>query len=170
MLGKLILFLISGFLILGTGCSRTEGGKDITGKEEMQPETENTGDTEQNTTVTENSEEKEQTPAETEPQESPSENGTKDSEAQEVNKEQMKILTQAEGIDDEQAAYIMEKLGTFVPDMQVAASEAYSDDVGKGIQITSEAGEKYNVYMYQSGVIYGIKEVSSGKYLYMVYE
>ena len=31
-------------------------------------------------------------------------------------------------------------------------------------------GEKYNVYMYQSGVIYGIKEVSSGKYLYMVYE
>ena len=62
MLGKLILFLISGFLILGTGCSRTEGGKDITGKEEMQPETENTGDTEQNTTVTENSEEKEQTP------------------------------------------------------------------------------------------------------------
>ena len=54
--------------------------------------------------------------------------------------------------------------------MRVAASEAYSDDVGNGIQIVSETGEKYNVYMYQSEVIYGIKEVSSGKYLYMVYE
>ena len=142
MVSKSLLFLVLGMLAFGTSCGQATAAPDAVPVQEN-PEIQ---------------------------EESLNESESEEPEEQTVDKEQMEILTQVEGIDTSQAEYILEKLTEAIPGIRVASAEKISDDVGNGIQVADSEGKEYKIYMYQSGVIYGIKEVSTGDYLYMVYE
>ena len=142
MVSKSLLFLVLGMLAFGTSCGQATAAPDAVPAQEN-PEIQ---------------------------EESLNESESEEPEEQTVDKEQMEILTQVEGIDTSQAEYILEKLTEAIPGIRVASAEKISDDVGNGIQVADSEGKEYKIYMYQSGVIYGIKEVSTGDYLYMVYE
>ena len=140
MMSNIILFLLSLVMFFGTGCSHTV-------------ETQASVPAENDLVIQEESV-----------------NNSVETGEETVRKGQTEILTQVEGIDTDQADYILEKLEEAVPGIRIVSAESISDKVGNGLQITDNEGKAYNVYMYQSGVIYGIKEISSGNYLYMVYE
>ena len=66
--------------------------------------------------------------------------------------------------------YIVTKLHDSVPDIKIIGVSFLVDDIGKGLVIESSENNSFNVYMYDSGMIYGIKNNSTGEYVYAVYE
>lgn len=72
--------------------------------------------------------------------------------------------------EQDTAENVIEKVHEFASDADIVSVVKYSDDVGSGLQIKTDDGKTFNVYMYSDGAIFGIKDIETQKYLYAVQE
>lgn len=80
------------------------------------------------------------------------------------------IMVLLELTDRDTAAEVVEKVHEYASDAAIVEAKDYTDDVGNGLQLKTDDGKTFNVYMYEDGTIFGIKDIETQDYVYAVYE
>ena len=85
-------------------------------------------------------------------------------------KETIRRAMEEQGYSEAQTENVLITITDTLPGIVINRAEPIVDEVGKGVMITEEKGEMYNVYINKRGNVFGIKELKTGEYIFSTYE